>query len=120
MKTVDAVKKKMDAISEEIEGIEKAQTTLHILYTYALCCMQGFLQAELVEEACRGLHKKCVAVSEQLMQSMESLDGIVRQSTVSLLTHATPLQSVQCLCAHVYTIPVLCTHRDIERLLDSC
>ena len=40
---------------------------------------QGFLGAELVGEACRGLHKRCVAASEQLMQSMESIDTMVRQ-----------------------------------------
>lgn len=40
---------------------------------------QGFLQAELVSEACRGLHKRCVSATEQLMQSMEALDGIVRE-----------------------------------------
>ncbi|CAI8041840.1 BAG family molecular chaperone regulator 1 [Geodia barretti] len=61
LKTVDSVKKKLDAISEEIEGIEK-----------------GFVQRELVGEACRGLHKRCVAATELLMRSMEALDSIVR------------------------------------------
>ena len=30
-----------------------------------------------MEEACRGLHKRCVAATELLMQSVESLDSIV-------------------------------------------
>ena len=40
--------------------------------------LQGFVQRELVGEACRGLHKRCVAATELLMQSMEALDSIVR------------------------------------------
>ena len=40
--------------------------------------MQGFVQQELVVEACRGLHKRCVAATELLMRSMEALDSIVR------------------------------------------
>ena len=83
LKAVDGAKKKMDAISEEIEGIEKASMHAHththtIVYIYyTLACVQGFLPAELVGEACKGLHKRCVAASEQLMQNTESLDAIV-------------------------------------------
>ena len=49
--------------------------------------VQGFLPADLVSEACRGLHKRCVAASEQLMQSLEGLDSIVSQSPHSPHTH---------------------------------
>ena len=53
-----------------------------------LCCMeQGFLQAELVSEACRGLYKRCAAVSEQLMQSLETIDSIVSSNCIHIHVH---------------------------------
>lgn len=92
LKVVDGVKKKLDAISEEIDGIEKVyiciNTRFFLLNSTFLSYWpvlplsqlnhQGFLQTELVEEACRGLRKRCVAATELLMQSLESLDSIVR------------------------------------------
>ena len=44
---------------------------------YHICIPQGFLQEELVPEACRGLHKRCVTCSELLMQNTEKLDAVV-------------------------------------------
>ena len=46
---------------------------------------QGFLGAELVGEACRGLHKRCVAASEQLMQSMEVERAIVIRNQCTII-----------------------------------
>ena len=39
--------------------------------------VQGFLPGEVVKEACRGLHKRCTACSELLMQNTEQLDAVV-------------------------------------------
>ena len=47
--------------------------------------MQGFLQADLIAEARKGLSKRCSACSELLMQNMEKLDAIVSH----LLDHLT-------------------------------
>ena len=55
--------------------------------------MQGFLQAELVTEAHKGLKKRCIACSEFLMQNMEKLDAIVSSIVV-----ATILLTVYYLC----------------------
>jgi hypothetical protein len=46
--------------------------------------MQGFLGKELIAEACRGLHKRCVGCNEQLMQYTEKLDAVVSHTPPSL------------------------------------
>lgn len=58
-KATDEIEIKIKAICEEIEGIEK-----------------GFLQSELVPEACRGVNKRCDGCTEHLMQKLETLDAL--------------------------------------------
>ena len=55
----------------------KNSVLVSLYSTVVLYHVQGFLQAELVAEARKGLNKRCLACSEFLMQNMESLDAIV-------------------------------------------
>jgi hypothetical protein len=48
-----------------------------ILCYHNFIIVQGFLQADLIAEARKGLNKRCSACSELLMQNMEKLDAIV-------------------------------------------
>nr|CAJ65915.1 BAG family molecular chaperone regulator 1 [Suberites domuncula] len=65
---VDGGEKKLDGIRDEITGIEK-----------------GFVQSELVADACRGLAKRCVSCGEFLMQNLEKLDAIDIPPTETLI-----------------------------------
>ena len=53
------------------------QLVLDVHWYYYHHYIQGFLQAELVAEAHKGLRKRCTACSELLMQNVEKLDAIV-------------------------------------------
>ncbi|XP_064396390.1 BAG family molecular chaperone regulator 1-like [Halichondria panicea] len=65
---VDGIARKMEGIREEVTGIEK-----------------GFLQTELIADACRGLHKRCLACGELLMQNLEKLDSMIIPPTETLI-----------------------------------
>ena len=55
----------------------------------SLLFMQGFLQADLIAEARKGLSKRCSVCSELLMQNMEKLDAIVSHLLHGLTLYST-------------------------------
>ena len=43
--------------------------------------VQGFLQKDVIEEACKDLLKRCTACTGALMQNIEKLDAVVSLET---------------------------------------
>ena len=64
------------------------------MYVCMYVSLKGFVPDELLAEGCRGLHKRCAACNELLMQSTEKLDAVVS-------VHVCTLHYVQC-----HTLPL--------------
>lgn len=79
-KAVDKIEGRINEIEKEIDGVEKVRQFclcdwIFVLFSYLI--FKGYIPVDRIEEACKGLHKRCVVCSEQLMQNTEKLDTIV-------------------------------------------